>query len=324
MSSNRDKVSNQLSDYSKSATSTILTTSNGRPIDSLTASMTISPYGTIPLKDFTFMDHIAAFDRERMPERVVHAKGAGAFGYFEVTSTEITKYCCSKLFEQKGKQTDIAVRFSTVGGESGSADTVRDPRGFAIKFYTEQGNWDLVGNNTPIFFIRDPILFPSFIHTQKRNPVTHTKDNDAMWDFISLRPETTHQVSFLFSDRGIPDGYRHMIGYGAHTFKTVNKHGNIFYVKWHFKTDQGIHNLSVTEADRLAGIDPDYSTKDLYNSIANENFPSWTLYFQIMTFEEANSCEFNPFDVTKVSYIIYAILCPFMKFVHISFIDLVT
>lgn len=231
---------------------------------------------------------------------VVHAKGAGAFGYFEVTSPDITKYCKAKFLSNVNKRTPLAVRFSTVGGESGSADTARDPRGFAVKFYTEEGNWDLVGNNTPIFFIRDPILFPSFIHTQKRNPATHCKDPDMFWDFISLRPETTHQVSFLFGDRGTPDGYRRMNGYGSHTFKTVNAHGEPFYVKWHFKTDQGIKNLSAAEADALSASDPDYATRDLYESIATNNYPSWTLYIQAMSFQQAESCSFNPFDVTKV------------------------
>jgi catalase len=300
MSEYRDEVSNQLKNYGKSAASIGLTTSNGAPVDSLTASLSAGPRGPIALKDFNLIDHIAAFDRERIPERVVHAKGAGAFGFFEVHSTSIKKYCKAKLFDNVGKRTPIAIRFSTVGGESGSADTARDPRGFAVKFYTEEGNWDLVGNNTPIFFIRDPILFPSFIHTQKRNPATHCKDADAMWDFISLRPETTHQVSFLFSDRGTPDGYRHMNGYGSHTFKTVNEHGEAFYVKWHFKTDQGIKNLSVEDADRLAGNDPDYAIRDLYNAIARGEPPSWTLYIQVMTFAEAERVRFNPFDVTKV------------------------
>jgi len=300
MSIKRDFVSNQLIDQSKTSELIAATASNGAPIDTITASLTSGPTGDILLKDFTLIDHIAAFDRERIPERVVHAKGAGAFGFFEVTSNELSKYSKAKLFDSIGKQTKVAVRFSTVGGESGSADTVRDPRGFAVKFYTEEGNWDLVGNNTPIFFIRDPILFPSFIHTQKRNPATHTKDADMMWDFISLRPETTHQVSFLFSDRGIPDGYRFMNGYGSHTFKVVNNDGEAFYVKWHFKTDQGISNLPVDVADKIAGSDPDYSIRDLYNAIAAGNYPSWTLYVQIMSFAEAESLSFNPFDVTKV------------------------
>ena len=224
-----------------------LTTATGFPVPkySLTSSMTVGRQGPIVLQDLVLIDHLSHFDRERIPERVVHAKGAGAFGYFEVTNSEITKYCKAKLFSHVGKRTPIAARFSTVGGEQGSADTVRDPRGFAVKFYTEEGNWDMVGNNTPIFFVRDPILFPSFIHTQKRNPRTHLKDADMFWDFLSLRPESLHQVSFLMSDRGTPDGYRHMNGYGSHTFKFVNDKGEPFWVKYHFKTDQGIKNLMV-------------------------------------------------------------------------------
>lgn len=198
------------------------------------------------------------------------------------------------------QKTPIAIRFSTVGGESGSADTARDPRGFAIKFYTDDGIWDCVGNNTPIFFIRDPILFPSFIHTQKRNPATHLKDADMFWDFISLRPETTHQVMFLFGDRGTPDGYRHMNGYGSHTFKLINDNGEPVYCKFHFKTDQKIKNLDASRADELAGSDPDYSIRDLYNAIGKGDFPTWTAYVQIMTFAQAEKFEFNPFDLTKI------------------------
>lgn len=297
---NRDYVARQICEQAKKGRSQVLTASNGCPVDTLTASMTAGERGPIVLQDFTLIDHLASFDRERIPERVVHAKGSGAFGYFEVTSTEITKYCKAKLFSTLGKKTPVAIRFSTVGGESGSADTARDPRGFAVKFYTEEGNWDMVGNNTPIFFIRDPILFPSFIHTQKRNPATHCKDPDMFWDFISLRPETTHQVSFLFSDRGTPDGYRFMNGYGSHTFKLVNSNGEAFYVKWHFKSGQGIKNLSAAEADALSGSDPDYATRDLYNAIAAGDFPVWNLNVQVMSYDEAQNCDFNPFDVTKV------------------------
>ena len=229
----RDFVANQLASQVKTTSQVkdVITTSNGAPVSSVTSSLTSGPRGDIPLKDFTLIDHLAAFDHERIPERVVHAKGGGAFGYFNVTSPAIKQYCRAKLFDNVGKRTPVAVRFSNESGESGSADTVRDPRGFAVKFYTEEGNWDLVGNNTPIFFIRDPILFPSFIHTQKRNPTTYCKDPDAMWDFYSLRPETLHQMSILFSDRGIPDGFRHMNGYGSHAFKTVNEHGDAVYVK---------------------------------------------------------------------------------------------
>ncbi|RHY65993.1 hypothetical protein DYB30_009142 [Aphanomyces astaci] len=282
----------------------VLSTSNGAPLPNhgLTASQTAGPHGPIVLQDFALLDHLAHFDRERIPERVVHAKGAGAFGYFETTH-DISSVTSAALFSAVGKRTPIAVRFSTVGGEQGSADTVRDPRGFAIKFYTEEGNWDLVGNNTPIFFIRDPILFPSFIHTQKRHPSTHLKDANMMWDFISLRPETTHQVSFLFSDRGIPDGHRHMNGYGSHTFENVNKDGVVSYVKYHFKTDQGIRNLPVDVADKLAGTNPDYAIQDLYEAIGRKEYPTWTLYVQVLTVAQATAhleAGFNPFDVTKV------------------------
>ena len=215
--------------------------------------MTVGPRGPILLQDVQYLEEMAHFDRERIPERVVHAKGAGAFGYFQVTKPDIQKYCKAKVFDTVGKKSPLSVRFSSVGGESGSSDTVRDPRGFAVKIYTEEGNWDLVGNNTPIFFIRDPILFPSFIHTQKRNPQTHLKDPDMFWDFISLRPETTHQVAFLFSDRGIPDGHRHMNGYGSHTFKLVNAKGEAFYTKFHWKVDQGTKNLDPVKAHQIAG-----------------------------------------------------------------------
>uniref|UniRef100_A0A1B0DEK2 Catalase n=1 Tax=Phlebotomus papatasi TaxID=29031 RepID=A0A1B0DEK2_PHLPP len=277
-----------------------VTTKYGAPIGVRSATQTIGPNGPVLLQDNHFLDEMSAFDRERIPERVVHAKGAGAFGYFEVTHSEIQKYCAAKLFDTVGKKTPVAVRFSTVGGESGSADTVRDPRGFPIKFYTEDGIWDLVGNNTPIFFIRDPILFPSFIHTQKRNPQTHLKDPDMFWDFITLRPETTHQTCFLFSDRGIPDGYRHMNGYGSHTFKTINAKGEAFWVKFHYKTDQGIKNLTPERALELSGSDPDYSIRDLYNAIAKGNFPSWTFHIQVMTMEQAEKFKYNPFDLTKI------------------------
>ncbi|XP_068210848.1 catalase-like [Palaemon carinicauda] len=296
----RDKAAEQLNEYKKKQTNPeVLKTSQGCPLADKLNSLTVGPRGPILLQDIQLLDEMAHFDRERIPERVVHAKGAGAFGYFEVTH-DITKYCKANLFSEVGKRTPIAVRFSTVGGESGSADTARDPRGFAVKFYTEEGNWDLVGNNTPVFFIRDPILFPSFIHTQKRNPATHLKDPDMFWDFITLRPETTHQVTILFSDRGTPDGYRHMNGYGSHTFKLVNAEGTSVYCKFHYKTDQGIRNLSAQKADDLAGSDPDYSIRDLFNAIEEGNFPSYTMYIQVMTFEEAENHRFNPFDLTKV------------------------
>ncbi|KAG1661806.1 Catalase [Nymphon striatum] len=296
----RDKATNQMAEFAKANPHPeCMTSSEGCPVGNKVASLTAGPRGPMLLQDNIYIDEMAHFDRERIPERVVHAKGAGAFGYFEVTH-DITKYCRASIFSEIGKRTPLAIRCSTVGGESGSADTARDPRGFSVKFYTEEGNWDLVGNNTPIFFIRDPYLFPSFIHTQKRNPRTHLKDPDMFWDFISLRPETTHQVCFLFSDRGTPDGYRHMNGYGSHTFKMVNVQGEPIYCKFHYKTNQGIKNLSPDQADKLSAADPDYSIRDLYNAISNEDYPSYTMSIQVMTFEEAEKCSFNPFDLTKI------------------------
>uniref|UniRef100_A0A8D1UZ72 Catalase n=1 Tax=Sus scrofa TaxID=9823 RepID=A0A8D1UZ72_PIG len=302
MADNRDPASDQMKHWKEQRAAQkpdILTTGSGNPIGDKLNILTAGPRGPLLVQDVVFTDEMAHFDRERIPERVVHAKGAGAFGYFEVTH-DITRFSKAKVFEHVGKRTPIAVRFSTVAGESGSADTVRDPRGFAVKFYTEDGNWDLVGNNTPIFFIRDAILFPSFIHSQKRNPQTHLKDPDMVWDFWSLRPESLHQVSFLFSDRGIPDGHRHMNGYGSHTFKLVNEKGEAVYCKFHYKTDQGIKNLSVEDAARLSQEDPDYGIRDLFNAIATGNYPSWTFYIQVMTFQEAEAFPFNPFDLTKV------------------------
>ncbi|KAK3708596.1 hypothetical protein QZH41_002421 [Actinostola sp. cb2023] len=259
-----------------------LTTSTGIPVDTNTSTMTVGPRGPVLMQDTQYMDVMSHFDRERIPERVVHAKGGGAFGYFEVTH-DITKYCKAKVFERVGKKTDCVLRFSTVVNQAVLILCVTLV-GFAMKFYTEDGNWDLVGNNTPIFFIRDPILDP-----------------DMFWDFITLRPETTHQVSFLFSDRGIPNGHAHMNGYGSHSFKMINAAGNAVYCKFHLKTNQGAKNVPVSEASRLAGEDPDYSNRDLYNRISNGNFPSWSMFIQVMTFDEAEKFRFNPFDLTKVS-----------------------
>lgn len=245
------------------------------------------------------IDKLAKFDRERIPERVVHAKGAGAHGYFELTK-DMSKYTKAKLFNGVGTRTPVFTRFSTVGGEKGSADTERDPRGFAVKFYTEEGNYDLVGNNTPVFFIRDPIKFPDFIHTQKRNPQTNCKDPDMFWDFLSQTPESIHQVSILFSDRGTPDGYRHMNGYSSHTFKWVNEQGEQFWVKYHWKTDQKIKNLTAEQADKIKSIDADYATRDLHNNIRDGNAATWTLQVQIMPVAEGYDYRWNIFDVTKV------------------------
>ena len=277
----------------------IMKTNFGRPVDDDQNSVTAGDKGPIIMQDVHLVEKLAHFNRERIPERIVHAKGAGAGGYFEVTA-DVTKYTKAKFLSQVGKKTEVFVRFSTVGGEKGSADAERDPRGFAVKFYTEDGNYDLVGNNTPVFFIRDPIKFPDFIHTQKRNPATNLKDPNMFWDFLSLTPESVHQVTILFSDRGTPWGYRHMNGYGSHTYKWYNENGEIFFVKYHFKTDQGIKNLTAQEAELVKGTDPDHATRDLFNAIARGEFPSWTLQVQIMTPEQAESYRFNPFDVTKV------------------------
>lgn len=266
------------------------------------SSLTVGPNGPVLLQDTGLIEELAHFGRERIPERVVHAKGAGAFGDFTLTHPEnINKLCYNSLFHQpKGTKTPVAVRFSTVAGERGSADTVRDPRGFAIKFYTKEGNWDLVCNNTPIFFINDPMLFPSMVHSQKRNPQTNLRDPNSYWDFISQRPESLHQVCLLFSERGIPDGYRHMNGYSGHAFKLIAdpKDREVTYVKFHFKTQQGIKNLDSRLAAEKCGTDPDYSTRDLYAAIERGQFPKWTVCIQTMTTKEAKEADFNPFDLT--------------------------
>jgi catalase len=276
-----------------------ITTSYGAPVGDNQNSMTAGSPGPTLIQDVHLLEKLAHFNRERVPERVVHAKGAGAHGYFEVTN-DMSKYTKAKLFNGVGKTTPMFIRFSTVAGELGSADTVRDPRGFAVKFYTEDGNYDLVGNNTPIFFIRDAIKFPDFIHTQKRDPRTHLKNPNAVWDFWSLSPESLHQVTYLMGDRGIPATLRHMNGYGSHTFKWVNAEGEAVWVKYHFKTEQSVKNMSNEIAAKLAGENPDYHTEDLFNAIENGDFPKWTLYVQIMPLEDAVTYRFDPFDVTKV------------------------
>lgn len=276
-----------------------LTTSWGAPVGDNQNSMTAGSRGPTLIQDVHLLEKLAHFNRERVPERVVHAKGAGAHGYFEVTN-DIKKYTKANFLSEVGKRTPLFVRFSTVAGENGSADTVRDPRGFAVKFYTEEGNYDLVGNNTPVFFIRDAIKFPDFIHTQKRHPQTHLKNPNAIWDFWSLSPESLHQVTILMSDRGIPATFRHMHGFGSHTFKWVNAEGDGVWVKYHFKTEQGVQNLSNELAAKIAGENPDYHTEDLFNAIEKGDFPAWKLYVQIMPLKDANTYRFDPFDVTKV------------------------
>ena len=276
-----------------------LTTSWGAPVGDNQNSQTAGQRGPTLIQDVHLLEKLAHFNRERVPERVVHAKGAGAHGYFEVTN-DLTKYTKANFLSEVGKRTPMFIRFSTVAGELGSADTVRDPRGFAVKFYTEEGNYDLVGNNTPVFFIRDAIKFPDFIHTQKRHPQTHLKNPNAIWDFWSLSPESLHQVTILMSDRGIPATLRHMHGFGSHTFKWVNAEGEAVWVKYHFKSEQGIKNLSNEAAAKLAGENPDYHTEDLFNAIEAGDYPAWRLHVQIMPLEDANTYRFDPFDVTKV------------------------
>ncbi len=277
----------------------VYTTGFGIPIDDDQNSKTAGNPGPILMQDTHLLEKLGHFDRERIPERVVHAKGAGAHGYFEVTA-DVSKYTRAKFLSEIGKRTEVFARLSTVGGERGSADAERDPRGFAIKFYTEEGNYDMTGNNTPVFFIRDPLKFPDFIHTQKRHPGSNLKDPNMFWDFLSLTPETVHQVTILFSDRGTPRTFRNMNGYSSHTFKWYNKNGEYFWVKYHFKTEQSIRNLTRDEATELKGKDPDHAIRDLFQSIERGEYPSWRLEMQIMTPEEANKYRFDPFDITKV------------------------
>ncbi|MEQ9263359.1 MAG: catalase [Owenweeksia sp.] len=276
-----------------------LTTASGRPYTENENSKTVGPRGPILLEDYILHEKMAHFNRERIPERVVHAKGSGAFGTFTVTH-DITPYTKAKVFNKVGKKTKVFARFSTVGGEKGSADTERDPRGFAVKFYTEDGNWDLVGNNTPVFFVKDPKKFGDFIHTQKRDPFTNMKSPTMMWDYWSLNPESLHQVMILMSDRGTPYGYRHMNGYGSHTFSMINAKNEKVYVKYHFKTDQGIKNFSDEEAAEMKSKDMDFSQRDLIEHIENGEYPKWNVKIQVMTPKQAKEMNFNPFDLTKV------------------------
>jgi catalase len=276
-----------------------LTTASGRPYSEVENSMTLGPKGPILLQDYFLHEDMAHFNRERIPERVVHAKGTGAFGTFTVTN-DITRYTKAKIFSETGKQTRLFARFSIVGGEKGGADSERDPRGFAVKFYTEDGNWDLAGNNTPVFFIKDPKKFSHFIHTQKRDPKTNCKSPTMMWDFFSLNPESLHQVIILMSDRGTPFSYRHMHGFGSHTFSLINKNNERIWVKFHFVTMQGIKNFTEKEANEMKGIDLDQAQRDMVDAIEKRDFPKWALKIQVMTDKQAKEFKWNPFDITKV------------------------
>lgn len=274
-------------------------TQSGEPVPNFRITQTVGPRGTVVLQDHIFFNSMAHLNRARIPERVAHARGAGAHGYFEVTH-DITKYCGAKLFEEIGKRTPVFVRFSTATGEIGTADTRREHRGFAIKFYTEEGNWDLVGNSSPVFFLGDPMGFTSLLAVARRNPATNLRDPNALWDFVSYRPDTMHQVLFITSDRGIADGYRHIHGFGVHAFMLVNNEGETCYAKFTWRTNQGIRNLSSARGEELAGVDPQYSARDLFTNIEEGNYPSWTFYIQIMTMDEAENWRMNPFDPTKV------------------------
>ena len=270
----------------------------GNPIPSVEHSLSVGPDGPILLQDHYLIEQMANFNRERIPERQPHAKGGGAFGHFEVTN-DVSQYTKAAVF-QPGAKTEMVARFSTVAGERGSPDTWRDPRGFALKFYTSDGNFDMVGNNTPVFFVRDPMKFQNFIRSQKRMAANNLRDHNMQWDFWTLVPESAHQVTYLMGDRGIPKTWRHMNGYSSHTYSWINASGELFWVKYHFKTDQGIDFLTQEDADRIAGEDGDYHQRDLFDAIEAGNHPTWTLKMQIMPFEDAKTYRFNPFDLTKV------------------------
>ncbi|WP_144821263.1 catalase [Marinobacter piscensis] len=276
-----------------------LTSVSGCPVANNQDSLTAGPRGPMLLQDVWFLEKLAHFDREVIPERRMHAKGSGAFGSFTVTH-DITKYTRASLFSEVGKKTDMFVRFSTVAGERGAADAERDIRGFAMRFYTEEGNWDLVGNNTPVFFFRDALKFPDLNHAVKRDPRTNMRSPTNNWDFWSSLPEALHQVTILMSDRGIPASYRHMHGFGSHTFSLINDKNERFWVKFHFKTQQGIKNLTDQEAAEVVGKDRESSQRDLYEAIENGDFPRWTMYVQIMPEADAAKVPYHPFDLTKI------------------------
>ena len=276
-----------------------LTTSSGAPVPDNQNSLTAGPRGPVLMQDFWLTEKLAHFNRERIPERIVHAKGSAAYGTFTLTR-DLGEYSRAAIFRGEGKQTPVFLRFSTVAGERGAADAERDVRGFAVKFYTEEGNWDLVGNNTPVFFLRDPLKFPDFIHTQKRNPKTNLRDSTSAWDFWSLSPESLHQVTMLMGDRGIPRNLRQMHGFGSHTYSLYNEKGERFWVKFHFKSLQGITYYSDEEAAAVIANDRESSQRDLFGSIERGDYPRWRVCLQIMPEMEAQTYRWNPFDLTKV------------------------
>ncbi len=276
-----------------------LTTGAGCPVGDNQNVMTAGPRGPQLLQDVWFLEKLAHFDREVIPERRMHAKGSGAYGTFTVTQ-DITKYTRAKIFSEVGKKTDLFARFTTVAGERGAADAERDIRGFALKFYTEEGNWDMVGNNTPVFFLRDPLKFPDLNHAVKRDPRTNMRSAQNNWDFWTSLPEALHQVTIVMSDRGLPANYRQMHGFGSHTFSMINADNERVWVKFHFNSNQGIENLTNQEAEVVVGKDRESHQADLYNAIEEGNNPSWTLKIQVMTEEQAERSPYNPFDLTEV------------------------
>lgn len=276
-----------------------LTTTAGAPIADNQNSETAGPRGPVLMQDYQLLEKLAHQNRERIPERVVHAKGSGAYGTLTITN-DISNYSKAKVFDTIGKKTELLMRFSTVAGERGAADAERDVRGFSVKFYTEEGNWDLVGNNTPVFFVRDPLKFPDFIRTQKRHPATNIRSATAMWDFWSLSPESLHQVTILMSDRGLPQGYRHMNGYGSHTFSMINAANERSWVKFHFKSMQGHKHWTNAEAAQVVAHDRESAQRDLYDSIESGDGPKWALKIQVMPEADAEKTTYNPFDLTKV------------------------
>ncbi|NOZ47047.1 MAG: catalase [Chlorobi bacterium] len=276
-----------------------LTNNVGIPVSENQNVLTAGKKGPMLLQDVWYLEKLAHFDREVIPERRMHAKGSGAFGNFVVTH-DITKYTKAKIFSEVGKKTDVFVRFSTVAGERGAADAERDIRGFAIKFYTEEGNWDLVGNNTPVFFLKDPLKFPDLNHAVKRDPKTNMRSAKNNWDFWTSLPEALHQVTITMSDRGIPYSYRHMNGYGSHTYSLIDNNNERIWVKFHFKTQQGIKNLTDQESEAIIAKDRESHQRDLFESIENGDFPKWNMKIQVMTDKQAKECSFNPFDLTKV------------------------
>lgn len=276
-----------------------MTTEAGIPVADNQHSISAGEQGPLVMSNHHLMEKMAHFNRERIPERVVHAKGAGAYGRLTITH-DLSRYTCARLFSKAGNQCDMLIRFSTVAGDQGTPDTARDPRGFACKFYTEDGNWDLVGNNTPVFFVRDPLKFADFIHSQKRHPQTGMRDNTMQWDYWSLSPESLHQVTILFSDRGIPKTYRHMHGFSSHTYSFWNEKGERFWIKWHFKTQQGIQCLTDAEAAHIAAHDLDAHRRDLFEAIARKDYPKWRVQIQIMPEKDAATYAIPAFDLTKV------------------------